>query len=91
MRRICCLLLLLGSSMALGQDTSPQPQLADPASFDTKRACLSECEGVFRDCQADCEDTEARTREPHYESPDLPVDDCIDDCQRDLKLCNEDC
>jgi len=91
MRGICCLLLLLGSPMALGQDTSPPPLLADPASFETKRACLAECEGVFADCRAECEDAVARARAPHYESPDLPVGECIDTCQRDLGLCKQDC
>lgn len=91
MRKICCLLLLLGSSVALGQDTSLQPDLADPASFETKRACLSECEGVFADCKAECEDTEARARAPHYEAPDLPVGDCIDACRRELDPCRKDC
>lgn len=91
MRRICCLLLLVGSTVALGQDASPRPDPADPGSFETKQVCLDECEGVFADCRADCEDTAARAHEPHYEAPDLPVSDCIGACKADLDFCKKDC
>ena len=91
MRTICCLLLLIGSPLALCQDTSPPLDLADPASFETKGACLAECEGVFADCKSECENTSARAHERHFETPDLPVSECIDACQADMELCKEDC
>ncbi len=91
MKKICCLLLLLGSPLTQGQDAPAPLDLADPASFETKGVCLAECEAVFTDCKAECENTGARAHERHFETPDLPVDACIEACQADLALCKKDC
>lgn len=93
MKENCCLLalLILGSPLALGQNAPPPVDLAEPSSFATKGACLSECERVLADCEAQCEDTSARADVRHFDTPDLPVGKCIDACQVDLRLCNEDC
>jgi len=85
------LLLLLGSPIALAQDTTPAVDLDDPGAVEARGDCLSECEAVFSDCESECENSGARAREPHDEGPDLPAGECIDDCNADLKLCSEDC
>jgi hypothetical protein len=91
MRSTYGLLGLLIAPLALGQDAPSAPDLADPASFGTRQACLIECERVFTDCKAQCQDTSARANERHFETPDLPVDQCIGQCEEDLGLCRQDC
>jgi hypothetical protein len=91
MKAICCLLLLLGSPLALGQGAPPPLDISNPESYGTKGACLAECERVFADCKVQCENTSARAHERHFETPDLPVGECIKGCQVNLRLCKEDC
>lgn len=91
MKAICCLFLVLGAPLALAQGAPPPLDLANPASFGTKGACLAECDRIFADCKTQCRNTSARAQERHFETPDLPVDECVDDCQENLALCKEDC
>lgn len=91
MNTIYGLFLLLGSTVALAQGASSSPDIGNPASFETKGACLMNCDHVFADCKAQCENTSARAHERHYETPDLPVAGCTDDCQETLRFCKEDC
>ena len=91
MKALCALPLLLCSPLALGQGAPPPLDIDNPASFGTKRACLAECERVFSDCQAQCRNTSARAHERHFETPDLPVPQCIEGCQLNLGLCKKDC
>lgn len=91
MKAVCCLLLLLGSPLAFAQGAPPSMDLANPVSFGTKGACFAECEQVLADCKAQCENAGARAHERHFETPDLPVGDCIDACRVNLGLCKEDC
>ena len=86
-----CMLLLLASPLALAQGTPPPVDVADPASFETKRACLADCGQVFADCRTQCENSHATARERHFDTPDLPVADCVADCEEDLRLCKDDC
>ncbi|MGE5155842.1 MAG: hypothetical protein ACM3ST_17770 [Bdellovibrio bacteriovorus] len=91
MRSTLPLIGLLIAPLALGQEAPSTPDLANPASFGTRQACLAECERVFTDCKAQCQDTSARAHEPHFEAPDLPVAQCIGRCEEDLGLCRQDC
>ncbi len=91
MKAICCLILLLGSPLALSQDTLPAADIDNAAYLGSKSACLAGCEAVFTDCKTECANSSARAHEPHDEGPDLPIDACTKDCQADLKLCNDDC
>ncbi len=91
MRTLCCLLGLLLSPWSLAQGDPSPLDLANPASFETRQTCLTECERVFTDCRAQCEDTSARAHERHFETPDLPVAECIRVCEEDLGLCRKDC
>ena len=91
MNAIYGLLLLLGSTLALAQGASPPPDIGSSPSFGTKGACLANCEQVFADCTVQCENTSARAHERHYETPDLPVGECIDECRKNLRFCRADC
>ncbi|MCG6863005.1 MAG: hypothetical protein LJE70_17275 [Chromatiaceae bacterium] len=91
MKANCCLLLLLGSPLALSQGAAPPLDIADPASFGTKGACLTQCEQVFSDCKAQCENSRTTVRERQLEETDLPVGDCLSECEENLGLCKEDC
>lgn len=91
MKASCCSLLLLGSSLALAQGSPPSSNVADPAFFGTRGTCLAGCQQVFTDCRTQCENSRATARERHFDTPDLPVDDCVADCETDLRLCKEDC
>jgi hypothetical protein len=91
MKANCCMLLLLGSSLALAQGTQPPLDIADPASFDAKGTCLAGCQQVFTDCKTQCDNSRATARERHFDTPNLPVADCVADCEEDLRLCKDDC
>jgi hypothetical protein len=91
MKAIFGLVLLLGAPPALAQIAPPPLDISNPESFGTREACRAACQQVFTDCKVQCGDTSASAREPHYESPDLPVGQCIDGCSVNLKLCNKDC
>jgi len=90
MNAIYGLPLLFGSALALAQGASP-PDIGNPVSFETKGACLMNCEQVFADCKVQCDNTSARAHERHDETPDLPVGGCTHDCQENLRVCREDC
>jgi hypothetical protein len=91
MRTIYGLFGLLLATAALGQEESAPVNLAEPATFGTKQACLANCDQVFSDCKAQCRDTSARADERHFDTPDVPVDQCIQYCEKDLGLCRQDC
>jgi len=91
MNAIYGLLLLLGSTLALAQGASPSSDIGSPGSFGVKGTCIASCEKVFSDCTVQCENADARARERHYETPDLPVGACINVCRKDLRFCKEDC
>lgn len=91
MKAICCLFLLLGAPLASAQDTLPPMDMDNPAYLGSKSACLAGCEVVYNDCRTECENRRARAHEPDDEGPDLPTSGCIDDCNAELTLCNEDC
>lgn len=91
MRTIYGLFGLLLATAALGQGESAPVNLAEPATFGTKQACLANCDQVFSDCKAQCRDTSVRADERHFDTPDVPVDQCIQYCEKDLGLCRQDC
>lgn len=81
MKAIYFLALMFGSALAL----------ANPTTDGSNGACVSACEQVFTDCTVQCEETKADAHERHFDTPDLPVADCLADCEEDLKLCKSDC
>ena len=91
MKTSCCLLLLLASPLGFAQGTPPPVNIVDPASFETKEACLADCKQVLADCRTQCENSRATARERHFDTPDLPVGACLADCEENLVLCEEDC
>jgi hypothetical protein len=91
MKATCCLLGLLATTLAFGQDATPTLNLDNPSSFATRQTCLATCEQVFTDCKAQCADTSADAHERHFDTPDLPESRCIQVCTEDLRLCKEDC
>ena len=91
MQPIYALFGLLIATAAFGQDGTAPVELANPATFGTKEACVANCDQVFSDCKAQCRNSSARADERHFDTPDVPVEQCIQDCEEDLRLCRKDC
>ena len=88
MKAICCVLGFLFNPVALGQSETAS---GDPAWMEDRAVCLKQCEQVFTDCKSQCQDTSADAHERHFDTPDLPVGQCIRNCEEYLRLCKQDC
>ena len=91
MKAIYVLLGVLITPLVHGQDALPSQALAESESPETGRSCVAACEQVFADCENLCRDTSARSHDHTYETPDLPVDACLEACAQDLGLCKRNC
>lgn len=85
------LALLTVSTPALSQQLPPGVDLADPSTLTSPQSCVAECEGVFADCRKECGETTARADQEHFDLPDVPVGECLQDCQADLDGCKQAC
>jgi hypothetical protein len=85
---ICCLLTVLGTPAVFAQESGLSP---DPSAIVTGPGCRAACEAVYADCETQCRNTSARAHERAGETPDLPVDACLEACAENLRLCKEDC
>jgi hypothetical protein len=85
------LALVAVSTPALSQPLPPGIDLTDPSTLASPQSCVAECEGVFADCRVECGETTARADQEHFDLPDVPVGECLQNCQADLDACKRAC
>lgn len=90
-KTIVSLLFLLSASLATAEADPPGLEGGNPFPLPSKQSCVEQCEAVFADCREQCRDTKARAHEEHFDVPDVPVGDCIGDCEESARFCKEDC
>jgi hypothetical protein len=64
---------------------SPLAQAANGPS------CVAECDKVLALCRNLCRDAKVRDQIHYAGNPDLPVGQCLDDCETDHKICKQSC
>jgi hypothetical protein len=88
---LLCLALLTASTPALSQHLPPGGDLTDPSTLTSPQSCVAQCEAVFADCRVECGETTARAVQEHFDLPDEPVGECLQNCQGDLDTCKRAC
>jgi hypothetical protein len=91
MKACYCLIFLFAAPLVLAQDALAPVNPSDPGAANTGSACIGQCQQVYADCKSQCKNRSADAHERHFDTPDLPLGECIKDCQADLDICKEDC
>jgi hypothetical protein len=53
-------------------------------------SCLTHCNEVLKLCKNLCQD-KARNYDQYGDNPHKPVDQCLQDCEEDYKICAQSC
>ncbi len=84
--------VLFAVAMPLVAQTLPGGvNLDNPATIDTKSACVAECEAVYSDCRTECENPAVRAHDRRLGLPDAPLSQCLEGCNNGKSMCVGDC